>query len=156
MSKRQLLAGAAAVLVLATPLIISFEGWRQRAYLDPVGIPTACAGHTQGVRLGQIYSAAECRQLLEADLQIALKAVDRCVPGQPEAARAAFTSFAFNVGATRFCSSTLAKKARAGDLAGACRELDRWTYAGGRELPGLVRRRAAERQLCEQSLAAKG
>jgi hypothetical protein len=32
---------------------------------------------------------------------------------------------------------------------GACAELSRWTYAGGKQLPGLVRRRAAERQLCE-------
>jgi lysozyme len=35
---------------------------------------------------------------------------------------------------------------------GACNELPRWTLAGGKELPGLVKRRAAERDLCLQGL----
>ena len=56
---------------------------------------------------------------------------------------------AFNVGNARFCSSTLARKANAGDMAGACAELSRWTYAGGKPLPGLVKRRATERAICE-------
>ena len=67
--------------------------------------------------------------------------------------KAAFLSFAFNVGAQKFCGSTLVKKANQGDMPGACAELSRWTYAGGRELPGLVKRRAAERALCERGLS---
>jgi GH24 family phage-related lysozyme (muramidase) len=45
-----------------------------------------------------------------------------------------------------------ARKANAGDMPGACAELSRWTRAGGNELPGLVKRRAAERELCERGL----
>ncbi|WP_417283029.1 glycoside hydrolase family protein [Comamonas sp.] len=45
------------------------------------------------------------------------------------------------------------RKANAGDIDGACAELIRWTYAGGKQLPGLVKPRAAERQLCERELA---
>ena len=66
--------------------------------------------------------------------------------------KAAFLSFAFNVGNGAFCSSTLVRKANAGDMPGACAELSRWTYAGGKQLQGLVNRRAAERKLCEQGL----
>ncbi len=67
--------------------------------------------------------------------------------------RAAFLSFAFNVGEGVLCKSTLVRKANAGDLQGACAELSRWTYAGGKQLPGLVQRRAVERQMCEGGLA---
>ena len=66
---------------------------------------------------------------------------------------AAFLSFAFNVGNGAFCGSTLTRKANAGDMPGACAELSRWTYAGGKQMPGLVIRRAAERQLCERGLS---
>jgi lysozyme len=31
---------------------------------------------------------------------------------------------------------------------GACQQFSRWTYAGGKQLPGLVKRRAEEKQLC--------
>lgn len=67
--------------------------------------------------------------------------------------RAAFLSFAFNVGDDAFCRSTLVRMVNAGDINSACAELSRWTYASGTQLPALVRRRAAERQLCEQELA---
>ena len=34
------------------------------------------------------------------------------------------------------------------DYPGACAELLKWTKAGGRELPGLVKRREAEYRMC--------
>ncbi|ACO74987.1 Lysozyme [Laribacter hongkongensis HLHK9] len=61
----------------------------------------------------------------------------------------AFVSLAYNIGSGAFCSSTLVQKLNAGDYAGACAEIDRWTYAGGIRLPGLVKRRAEERARCE-------
>ena len=75
----------------------------------------------------------------------------RCVVA-PLAANeaAALTSFAFNVGTDALCGSTLARKANAGAPASAwCAELDRWVFAHGVKLSGLVKRRAAERALCE-------
>ena len=45
------------------------EGLRTVAYKDPVGIPTACFGETQGVRLGQTYTVEECRQMLGQRVQ---------------------------------------------------------------------------------------
>ncbi|MBE5527621.1 glycoside hydrolase family 24, partial [Laribacter hongkongensis] len=61
----------------------------------------------------------------------------------------AFVSLAYNIGSGAFCSSTLVRKLNAGDYAGACAEIDRWIYAGGKRLPGLVKRRAEERARCE-------
>jgi len=61
---------------------------------------------------------------------------------------AAYTSFVFNVGHGNFASSTLRRRLNEGDREGACEELKRWVYAKGQKLPGLVKRREAERQLC--------
>ena len=59
----------------------------------------------------------------------------------------ALVSFTFNLGLGNFSSSTLLKKLNAGDTAGAAGEFPRWVRAGGKMLPGLVKRRAAEQQL---------
>lgn len=56
----------------------------------------------------------------------------------------------FNVGEGEgaYCKSTLVHKANTGDMLGACAELSRLAYAGGKQLPGLVQRRAAELRMC--------
>lgn len=145
-------AGAAGlVLSLAVGLVVHFEGYVPETYADPVGVPTICYGHTgPDVEMGQRLDRSACERLLRGDLAEAYQAVQRCVrvPLKPYEA-AAFTSFTYNVGANAFCDSTLVRKANAGDMAGACAELSRWVYADGELLPGLVRRRAAERALCE-------
>ena len=87
--------------------------------------------------------------VLRADAPDAATALDCITRPMTDGQKAAFLSFAFNVGNRAFCDSTLARKANAGDMAGACAELSRWTYAGGKQLPGLVRRRATERAVCE-------
>ncbi|PPE74606.1 lysozyme [Solimonas fluminis] len=142
---------AAAGLLGCFVLVAGFEGLRTAAYRDPVGIPTICYGSTAGVRLGDTATRAQCEALLGRELLAAHDAMMACVrvpltPGQ----RAAFTSFSFNVGSRAFCRSTLARRLNAGDYAGACAELGRWVHARGVRLPGLERRRAAERELCER------
>ncbi|GAB3249264.1 lysozyme [Chitinimonas naiadis] len=145
-----LTAAAAAVITSIASLTMQSEGEVLKTYVDPIGIPTLCYGHTgPDVVAGRVATHDECKALLYEDLAKALAEVDRCVPGLPMAPRAAFTDFVFNVGGSKFCSSTMAKKARAGDMPGACAELSRWVYAGGKELPGLVTRRAKERAICE-------
>ena len=59
----------------------------------------------------------------------------------------ALSSFAYNVGPTNFSSSTLVKKLNAGDYEGAASEFKNWNRAGGKQLEGLSRRRAAEEAL---------
>lgn len=146
--------GTAAVLAAA--IAIPAEGLRQVAYLDPPGILTVCRGHTgSDVVASRRYSLAECDALLNADMRIAVEAVDRCVPGLPEPVLAAFADAAFNLGPTIACNRTASTAARllaAGDLRGACDQLPRWNKARLAgvlvELPGLTKRRAAERDLC--------
>lgn len=142
--------GLAAVLALAAPLIAKWEGVRYTPYRDAVGVLTVCYGHTGGIDPGKRYTKAECDALLQADMLVANKAVRRCIT-VPMATNveAALTSAAFNVGPRVVCGSKLQRKALAGDWAGACAELDRWKYAGGRVFKGLVLRRADERALCE-------
>ena len=146
------IGGAAAVL--AVPLVQKYEGTVLRSYRDPVGIITACTGHTgPELKMGQTYTREQCEEMLYKDLVKHADALSCVHAPLTDGQRAAFLSFAFNVGDDAFCRSTLVRKANAGDIDGACAELSRWTYAGGKQLPGLVRRRAAERQLCEQGLA---
>ena len=150
-NKAKLIAklGLGAV-ALAVPVVMMYEGLITRTYRDPIGILTACYGHTgPELRMGQRYTEAECERMLNADLLKHAAALDCITRPMTDGQKAAFLSFAFNVGNARFCSSTLARKANAGDMAGACAELSRWTYAGGKPLPGLVKRRATERAICE-------
>lgn len=147
--KKSLLAGS---LAMAVSIVGFFEGRELVGYADPVGIPTVCYGHTATAKLGDTKSPEECERLLQQDLGIALRAVDKALPVLPPQTRAALGSFTYNVGVGAFNGSTLLRKAKAGDLIGACNELSRWVYAGGRKLSGLVNRRAAERELCLSGL----
>lgn len=152
--KRRRMTAAAA---MATAIAIPAEGLRQFAYLDPPGILTVCYGSTTNVEKGKKYSLEECKQRLDDDMMAAISAVERCVPGLPEPVLAAFGDAAYNVGPKIACDSTASKLLKAGDIAAACDQLPRWNKArvAGQlvELPGLTKRRAAERELCLKGLA---
>ena len=148
--KSRLAIGATAgALSIATAVVSYYEGYRPTAYRDPVGIATICYGHTATARMGQTLSQERCTELLQADLGHAFSAVDRRAQVElSPPTRAALASFVYNVGEGAFARSTLLRKLNPGDLRGACHELSRWVYAGGRKLNGLVKRRATERELC--------
>lgn len=142
----------ALVVAIAAPPVMYFEGRELSAYLDIVGVPTICYGSTSGVKLGQTKTDAECTELLEGDLGKTVEQVNRLISIQQPATRvAALSSFAYNVGIGAFSKSTLLKKLNAGQIMAACAELDRWVYAGGKRIAGLVKRRSVERALCEWS-----
>jgi lysozyme len=148
-SKLALKIGAGAV-ALCVPLIVHFEGYVPWVHRDPIGRLAACYGHDdQTMTPGKRFTAAECQAMLDQDLLKHADALDCVKKPMTDGQKAAFLSFAFNVGTGAFCGSTLARKANAGDMRGACAELSRWTLAGGKEMPGLVKRRAAERKVCE-------
>ncbi len=141
-------AGIGAALLMAAPIVAHWEGLSLTPYADPVGIMTVCYGETHAEM--RRYTPAECRQLLQDSLAEHAAAIQPCLPeALPDHVKAASLSFAYNVGATAFCGSTMARKLQAGDVPGACAELSRWTYAGGKQLPGLVKRRGDERAMCE-------
>lgn len=149
-TKNKLVAKVGAGVVAAiVPFVMYFEGTINKTYSDPIGILTACTGHTgPELKKGQTFTAAQCEEMLYQDLLKHADDIDCIKTPLTTGQKVAFISFGFNVGKQKLCGSTLAKKANAGDMAGACNELMRWTLAGGKELAGLVKRREAERAMC--------
>jgi lysozyme len=140
---------AVAVSAIGIAAIAGYEGLRTTAYLDPVGIPTICYGYTENVFLGMKKTKSECVVMLQEEVDRFTKDVLRIsqVP-LSQGELDAYVSFAYNVGSGNFQRSTLLQKLRAGDREGACKQLTRWVYAKGKQLPGLVARRAAEMKVC--------
>lgn len=143
------LVGAAAAAG-AIALVPQFEGRVHHVYADPIGVLTYCDGATKDPVKGKTYSDEECDNVLASNLYEEAQALTQCVHVPlNDGEKVAWLSFTINVGPTAFCSSTAVKKLNAGDHAGACAEMSRWTRAGGKEWPGLVKRRARERAICE-------
>lgn len=128
-------------------LIKRFEGLRLEAYRDSVGIPTIGYGHTHGVKMGDVITGAQADAFLREDLQVAELTINTNVKVKlTQSQFDALASFVFNLGSGNFVKSTLLKKLNTGDYAGAADEFGKWVNAGGKKLPGLVKRRAAERE----------
>lgn len=144
---------AAKALAIVRALCARFEGLRLSVYLCPAGVPTIGLGSTayeDGRRVAPgdpDITPEQAYALLDSTLTtIYLPAVRRyCPPSLRNAGlQAALGDFAYNLGCTRLKASTLRRKINAGDMQGARHELAKWVRGGGRILPGLVKRRAAE------------
>jgi len=155
-SNRTLIAGAGAS-ALAVALIVGFEGYSSRAYDDGVGVQTVGFGSTRHpdgapVKPGDTVTPQRAVVMLATDADRIARELAACIGAVPLYKHEwdAFVSWAYNVGAANACRSTLVKKLKQQppDYAGACHELLKWTRAGGRELPGLIKRREAEFRLC--------
>ncbi|USZ80587.1 lysozyme [Serratia phage MQ-4] len=157
-------AACAAILYTVTP---KYEGTPQIGYLDPVGIPTACTGHTgPDVVVGKRYTKQECEQMFGEDMFRHASGVLKCTPqlkGRTYQLAAA-SDFAFNKGIGAYCGSSVAAYFRQGDWKNGCRAINQkpngqpqWVFATdkhGRKvmLPGLVKRAAEIRKICETDL----
>lgn len=129
-------------------LIKSFEGCRLTAYQDSVGVWTIGYGHTAGVYQGMKITEEQAESYLRSDLSTSESAVNNYVTYAINQNQFdALVSFTFNLGSGSLKNSTLLKKLNAGDIEGAANEFDKWVYAGGVALEGLVKRRAAEKEL---------
>lgn len=131
-------------------LIREFEGLRLKAYPDPGtgGEPwTIGYGHTGDVFPGMVISADQATAYLINDLATAEQFVARVAPVATDNQFAAMVSFAFNCGRKNLQTSSLLRFHNSGDYKRAAAEFGKWTHAAGRVLPGLVKRRAAEREL---------
>lgn len=119
---------------------------RAQPYICPAGYWTIGYGHLCDPKHPPI-TEAEAESYLAGDLQTALAATLRYCPvlaAEPEGRLAAIVDFTFNLGAGRLQTSTLRRRVNQRDWNGAGQELKRWVYGGGKVLPGLVTRRAAE------------
>lgn len=148
---------------LAKEIIKEFEGLRLTAYACPAGVPTIGYGHTKSVTTDDVarrrtITEAQADELLTRDANAAAGLVRRAVALKlSDEQLAALTSFVFNVGGGAFMRSTLREKVNRGDYAGAGDEFLKWdkTFIKGKvaSLPGLARRRRAERDLFLRGVA---
>ena len=147
---QKLAASGAGAVVIAAAVAGTFEGVRHQAYSDVGGVSTICYGHTHGVYPGMTATQAECKAWLTQDVQRADAGVQRCVH-EPltDGQRAALDDLAYNVGAPTVCHSEMVRLINAGAKPGVwCKHILRYVYADGQVLPGLVKRRRAEYEIC--------
>lgn len=129
-------------------LIRRFEGLRLRAYYCPAGVLTCGYGSTgPDIAPDTVWTKEQADARMQLDAARFETAARRMCPALQGNALAAVADFAYNFGATRLKASTLRRKINAGDMAGTRAELAKWVRGGGRILPGLVARRAAEAAL---------
>lgn len=157
------LAGA---LTVATALVAKWEpppgdpAKMLVAYYDHLGgVWTICYGHTRGVHEGMTATPEQCEAWRNEDLLDAYYAVERCIHAPLTANQlGALIDGTLNLGPALVCGSTLQRRANAGDIAGACRELTEarnsdggrrgWSFAGGRFVQGLYNRRVDDQAIC--------
>lgn len=141
-------------------LIKEFEGLRLRAYLCPADVPTIGYGTTvypdgRRIRVGDEITQAQAEEYLRNDLRVFEREVERMVlVPVNENQFSALVSFAYNVGPAALRKSTMLRSINAHRYADAAGEFARWNQAAGKVLPGLVRRREAERALFIKPAAA--
>jgi lysozyme len=150
-------------------LMHRYEGCRNRPYLCPAHIWTIGYGHVlyqAQIRLpmvgqtcrkdyplaegdNRVWSKDEINSLFASDVGSFERGVLRLVPGVSgrQGAFDALVSFAFNAGLGNLQRSQIRIKANRGEWEAAAEALMDWTKGGGRVLPGLVKRREAERAL---------
>lgn len=130
-------------------LIADAEGCRLSAYQCSAGVWTNGIGHTAGVKPQTHISERQAAVNLVEDVMRVEKGIARCMPvAMPQPVYDAVVSFAFNVGVTAACKSTLAYFINKGQWRDACEQLPRWVFVNGVRVTGLERRRANELAYC--------
>lgn len=150
-------------LQAAVQLIESFEGVETEAYLDPVGVPTICAGITRypngaPVVMGDVCDARICKAHLINLLQKTYVPALQAIPGWSMLGyrrQAVLLSFAWNLGPGFYGAAgfeTITKILKEGATrpevyAELPKALLLYVNAGGGPLPGLVDRRRREGEI---------
>lgn len=135
-------------------LIEEFEGFKPKMYKDAVGLPTIGFGTLIDTAdekwlLTATITKEQAEDLLRKELVMIenkLKLMVTATINQNQ--YDALVSFAYNLGVYNLKTSTLLKKVNKNPADATIRaEFNKWTHAGGKVLPGLVRRRQAEADL---------
>jgi len=134
----------------ARSLIMKYEGFRGTTYRCPAGVLTIGYGHTSAagkpqVTAGMKITRKEAEDILANDLVKYERAVAQGL--KVEVAQEqwdAMVSLCYNIGPGAFLRSSVLKATNKRQWADAARRFALWNKAGGRVLPGLIRRRAEE------------
>lgn len=137
-------------------LVKSQEALRLQAYDDVNGMPLAVGeiphgtatigfGHTFSVKPGDTCTEVQADQWLSSDLRSAQDVVEATVKVTlSDNEYGALVSFVFNIGGSKFRSSTLLSMLNAGKYENVPVQMARWNKSRGEVTKGLVRRRVAE------------
>ena len=130
-----------------------FEGLRLKAYKCPAAVWTIGYGHTSVAGSPIVTSDLEitreaAEEILKKDMGQYEDGVSKYVQvGLTQGQFDSLVDFAYNAGVGALAKSTLLKKVNAEKFDEVPAEFMKWTKGGGKELPGLVRRRRAEVKL---------
>jgi lysozyme len=136
-------------------LIKQYEGYSDRPYLCPAGIPTIGFGNTYypngtKVKLTDKQITREyANEMLQFVADNFAKEVSKSIKSIISQNQLnALTSFAYNLGMTNFINSTLLKKVNANPHDPMIKEeFLKWNKSNGKILQGLINRRRAESNL---------
>jgi len=140
-------------LRVAVDLCRHFEGLFLKPYYCPAGVPT--------LGFGTVWKPDGTKVTMDdpqitpdtAELWLITQLQRECLPAAVkytptlvgnEEALGAITDFIYNLGASRYKTSTLRRRLNERDWDEAQHEIRRWVRANGRILKGLQRRREAE------------
>lgn len=138
-------------------LLKEFEGFRGKAYRDPVGVLTIGYGFIDGVKEGQTMTRAQAEARLKREVtKYEAGVVALCDGRANENQLAAMTCLAYNIGLQGFSRSSVLKAHKRGDHESASRAFGLWNKAGGQVFRGLTRRRAAEAALYLKPVEEEG
>ena len=131
--------------LLAIFMIAKYEGFYSKPYTCPGGKRTIGYGFTDEelVKKGSI-TKTEADNVLGKKVRDELAFLRTQVQGLTPKQEAACVSFIYNLGRGNFLKSTFLKKLKIKDFKAAQIECEKWVYAKGTKLNGLVKRRAAE------------
>ena len=128
-----------------TEILKYFEGCKLTAYQDSVGVWTIGYGHTKGVYDGMTITQDEAeRMLLDELVEYEGYVANMVTVPLNQEQFDALTVWVYNLGPTNLKSSTLLKRLNEGNFDDVPNQIKRWDKAGGKQLAGLTKRRAAE------------
>lgn len=134
-------------------LIKSFEGCKLKVYKDIAGVWTIGYGAT-GKGINE-HTSDWTQEQADTRLASDLEEFSHQVVAMIEHAIndnqfSALVSFAYNLGGAALRRSRLLEYVNAKKLTEAANEFHKWNHAGGVEVPGLTRRRLAEKALFQK------
>ena len=127
-------------------LIKKFEGYRSAAYQDSVGVWTIGYGHTLGVKPGDTVTAIQAETYLRQDVKKVEDTLNATGVNMAQNQFDALVSLFYNVG-TGYFSNFLPLLKQDVNSESIPAKIQKYVYAGGNVLKGLVNRRAAEAAL---------